>query len=204
MECVDEVDALIVAAAAVERLFEFVGAIEDDIAGSGLRPSALQELARAGRPVHLPMALQPSTQSCRVICVRDGSFFRSASDKASGRSDQAVDLQSPVDKSVFRAAAHSLRCPGCGAVGAEDRRQVRFGELTRQRLSRKRSSLRAHGQAFGGMQDLLHVSRSGRRRRSRPGRRRRRPLPEPIRKRRRVRKTVIARVPLGLGSRSGR
>ncbi len=48
--------------------------------------------APSGTPFHLPMQLQPSTQSCRVIWVRDGMARSSASDSSSG-----VSTRPPTD-----------------------------------------------------------------------------------------------------------
>ena len=41
--------------------------------------------ALSGTPVHCAMAVQPSSQVCRVICVRGENCFRSASENARGR-----------------------------------------------------------------------------------------------------------------------
>ena len=49
------------------------------------------------------MALQPSTQSCRVIWLRAGIARSSASEKSDGRLDQAVDPQPPVGEAGLAA-----------------------------------------------------------------------------------------------------
>ena len=80
MEGVDQVDALVVGRAA-----EIVGAVQDDVARVRLQ-APWSSTALSGTPVHLPMALQPSTQSWRVICVREGMARRSASESDWGAS----------------------------------------------------------------------------------------------------------------------
>ena len=92
---VDEIDGLVIMrarrieAVAVHR----VEAAEQHIAGLRLRARRAPAAAAAARPVHWPMALQPSTQSCRVICVRDGRARSSASEISNGVRDEAADLQ---------------------------------------------------------------------------------------------------------------
>ena len=51
----------------------------------GFRPAALSS-ADSCAPFHWPMQLQPSTQSWRVICEREGSARKSASERLIGLS----------------------------------------------------------------------------------------------------------------------
>ena len=72
------------------------------------RPSAAPRTARSagcptasstrdsGTPVHWPIAVQPSSHVCRVICVRDGSCFSSASENVRGRATRPSTDQPPV------------------------------------------------------------------------------------------------------------
>jgi hypothetical protein len=55
----------------------------------GCRPAA-SSTRLSGTPVHSPMAVQPSSQVCFVICVRDGRRFNSASDHVPGRATVPV------------------------------------------------------------------------------------------------------------------
>ena len=51
---------------------------------AGRTPTA-SSTAESGTPVHWPIAVQPSSHVCRVICVRAGNCFRSASENERGR-----------------------------------------------------------------------------------------------------------------------
>ena len=116
---------LVVAPGAVERLLERVGAEEgDDSAPRGFRPAAVEQRARAARPVHLPMQLQPSTQSWRVICVRDGRARSSASDSCIGLSTRPPTSSRQSAKSARRAATIVGIVGIDRAVGLEIRRDV--------------------------------------------------------------------------------
>ena len=85
MERVVEVDALVVARCRGRRAsLHRVGAVEHDEARLRLRAAPARAACASGTPFHLPMQLQPSTQSWRVICVRDGSARSSASENAAG------------------------------------------------------------------------------------------------------------------------
>ena len=101
MEGVDQIDALV------------IGRRRRSCRRSGRRCSAPAAAARpapstwpSGTPVHLPIALQPSTQSWRVICVRAGIACSSASEQVSGAAT------SPSTRSRQSAK------PVCGMRGA--------------------------------------------------------------------------------------
>ena len=55
----------------------------------------------SGAPVHFPIALQPSTQSWRVICVRWGKAFNCASVRLSERSTRPVTDSSISQKPAY-------------------------------------------------------------------------------------------------------
>ena len=55
MEGVDQVDALVVAARAVQRLLQVVGAVEDDVARARASGPARSSSGPSGAPVHLPI-----------------------------------------------------------------------------------------------------------------------------------------------------
>ena len=56
---------------------------------SGLRPT-LASTCESGTPVQPPIADQPCSQACSVICVRAGIALSSASVKAVGRSTRPL------------------------------------------------------------------------------------------------------------------
>jgi hypothetical protein len=64
----------------------------------------------SGTPAHLPIALQPSTQSWRVICVRAGMARSSASESDSGvaTSPSTASRQLTKSSTAWRAQS-SLR-----------------------------------------------------------------------------------------------
>ena len=105
MEGVDEVDAFVILAVAVGRLLVFVGAVEHGIARVGLRGPRVCSSRPSGTPVHLPMALQPSTQSCRVIWVRDGQRLELGERERQRLGDETVDREPPVRKSASMSEA---------------------------------------------------------------------------------------------------
>ncbi len=86
-----------------------VGAVEHDVARLGLDARRGRAASPSGTPVHLPMQLQPSTQSCRVIWVRDGSARSSASDKLTGRSTRPPTSSRQSAKLVVGERADSRR-----------------------------------------------------------------------------------------------
>src|ERR1700712_569007 len=95
-------------------------------------------------PVHLPMALQPSTQSWRGIWVREGSFFRSASENFICWVTQAVALLRPVGKAVGRHFCIVFAIWLAGAVRPECRRDILLREFTGERLRRDQQALASH------------------------------------------------------------
>jgi hypothetical protein len=92
---VDEVDALIVATASIQRLFEFVRAVEDGKACGGLQPDRTKEEPEGntcpfadGAPAL--NAVMPGNLGSRgkPLEVREGEF--------TGMHDEAINLQSPI------------------------------------------------------------------------------------------------------------
>ncbi len=122
MARVVEVDALVVEVGAV--VGHRIGAVEHDEARLGLRAVTASSSADSRAPFHLPIALQPSTQSWRVICVRDGSARSSASEKLARRVDEAADVERVVGEAVGQPARRTASVSGCvGAVAAKRRRR---------------------------------------------------------------------------------
>src|SRR3546814_7984034 len=62
-----------------------------DVCSSDLTPAA-SRMRPSWTPVHCPIALHPSTQSWRVICVRCGIARMSAIDSDSGRATRPETL----------------------------------------------------------------------------------------------------------------
>ncbi len=63
-----------------EAIAHVVAAVEDEIAPSRLQLNVVENERQRCTLVHFAMQLHPSTQSCRVICVRDGILRSSASE----------------------------------------------------------------------------------------------------------------------------
>ena len=127
MEGVVEVDALVVDAASRR-------ASAPSRRRSGRRrsaPPAQPRPARAdapsGTPFHLPMQLQPSTQSWRVICVRDGMARRSASENSAGVSTRPSTFSRQSAKPFSRQRAIVRHRPASSCRWRGIRRQVGLG-----------------------------------------------------------------------------
>ena len=58
-----------------------------------------------GTPFHFAIALQPSTQSCRVICVRDGIDLSSANENRAGCLTRPEISNRHTDHCFFASAA---------------------------------------------------------------------------------------------------
>jgi len=99
MRSIDQVDALIERALSGSTLDSPSSRVSAQWnttkRASGLTPRARQ-ISASGTPVHLPMQLPPSTQSCRVIWVRAGRLRSSSSDSDNYARDEAVNLQAPI------------------------------------------------------------------------------------------------------------
>ena len=112
MEGVDEIDAFVIGRAAESRRRS--GRRRSAPAGFSVASSE----APSGTPVHLPIALQPSTQSWRVIWVRAGMRAQLGERKARGRSTRPSTASRQSAKPL--AAWRRYRRAGSGvAVGAE-------------------------------------------------------------------------------------
>ena len=83
------------------------------------------------------MALQPSTQSCRVIWLRAGIALQLGEREGRRRLDQPVDPQPPVGEAGRRVPPPLRRARLGVAVGAELRRHLGRVELAGERLRRR-------------------------------------------------------------------
>jgi hypothetical protein len=114
-----------------------VGAVEHDVARDRLRVRRDQAAAPAAFLSTSPIALHPSTQSCRVICVRAGMALHLGELTAScGRATSPSILHAPVGKAatglvrMYRPDHRPARLPlACG---------TRASAGPRRKLARKR------------------------------------------------------------------
>ena len=107
----------------------------------------------SGTPFHLPMQLQPSTQSCRVICVRDGNARRTASENCAGVSTRPPTL-SRKQRNCFCQCLIFIVTRIGRAVDTEIRGNVRFGIFRREGHRASDRLLRHASQIFGAFKDV--------------------------------------------------
>jgi hypothetical protein len=73
----------------------------------------------SGTPVHLPITLQPSTQSWRVICVREGIACSSARLYCAGRATSPPTFSRQSAKRSASSCRYRRLSGIAGAVAAE-------------------------------------------------------------------------------------
>src|SRR5262249_47428251 len=84
MHCFRDIDAFVVLGLWIAESHR-IGTIEHQMRACGSKRTRRRS-SPSGAPFFFPIQPQPSTRSCGVICVRDGSARRSASENFAGRS----------------------------------------------------------------------------------------------------------------------
>lgn len=106
MNRVDEIDALVIAAASVERLFEFVGTMQDDISRRRLDAGKAQQMGERnasplgdGAPAFDAVMAGDLGAGRKHLQISERNLSRPIS--------KTVDLQSPVCEVTFQQSAYS-------------------------------------------------------------------------------------------------